>query len=65
MNNYYPPALLLARQEQATVIAHEARSALPDAPVVVEEESRSALGWRSLRGRIATALHRIAWAIES
>jgi len=65
MNSYYPLALLLARQELAALTAHEALSALPGAPVVIGEESRPSLWWRTLRGQIATALHRLAWVIES
>jgi hypothetical protein len=42
---------------------HEARSALPDAPVV---DDRGDLGRRTaaVRARLATALHRLAWAVE-
>ena len=58
MNSYYPLALLLARQESA------AQSALPDAPTIVDEDGVS-LSWsRSVRSRIATALHREAWFFE-
>ena len=64
MNSYYPMALLLARPDQITLHAHEARSALPNAPVVREKEQLDQR-WRAVRGYIASSLHRLAWAIES
>jgi hypothetical protein len=52
---------------------HDARSALPDAPVVAppppRRPSRSAAYGRRrlspLKGRLAGALHKAAWAIEA
>lgn len=40
------------------------RSALPHAPVVTEVEKPKVAAWKSLRGGVATTLHRLAWAIE-
>jgi hypothetical protein len=38
-------------------------SALPDAPVVPEGQ-RAGIRLGALRARVATALHRLAWALE-
>ncbi|MFE4080267.1 hypothetical protein [Arthrobacter sp. NtRootA1] len=62
MNSYYPLALLLARQEQAT-LSH-AHSAAPMAPTLPDGKQELRRRWLALRGRVATRLHRIAWAIE-
>ncbi|MBU8867773.1 hypothetical protein [Paenarthrobacter aromaticivorans] len=64
MNSYYPLALLLARQEQATLSKHLAHSALPTAPTLPDGKQQLRRRWLALRGRVATRLHRIAWAIE-
>jgi hypothetical protein len=46
-------------------INHEARSALPDAPVVAPRRAgRTRRGLGRLKGRLASILHRAAWAIE-
>jgi hypothetical protein len=44
--------------------AGEARSALPDAPVVATESAGRPAVWASFRGALATSLHRAAWAVE-
>lgn len=64
MNSYYPLALLLARQERAAAGQYLAHSALPTAPRVTDEKMTISQAWRALRERLATLLHRIAWAIE-
>ncbi|MEQ4567289.1 hypothetical protein [Paenarthrobacter sp. CAP02] len=64
MNSYYPLALLLARQEEATLSQHLAHSALPMAPTLPDGEQQLRRRWLALRGRAATGLHLIAWAIE-
>jgi hypothetical protein len=44
---------------------HEGRSALPDAPVVVERRAEhSRRRPARLRGWLASVLHQVAWAIE-
>jgi hypothetical protein len=44
---------------------HEARSALPNAPVVEERRAGSTPGrWVRLQGWLAGVLHHAAWAIE-
>ncbi|MFJ5956612.1 hypothetical protein ACIQC5_11725 [Paenarthrobacter sp. NPDC092416] len=63
MNSYYPLALLLARQEQAALSQHLAHSALPMAPTLLDGKQQLRRRWLALRGRAATGLHRIAWAI--
>jgi hypothetical protein len=46
-------------------IDHKVRSALPHAPVVAERCAGGTRGRLSdLRGRLASVLHRAAWAIE-
>lgn len=65
MNSYYPLALLLARQEQATIRHHPAHSALPTAPVIPDEVQQLKERLHALLGWTATLLHRIAWSIES
>ncbi|MDR6685446.1 hypothetical protein J2Y41_000999 [Arthrobacter sp. 1088] len=64
MNSYYPLALLLARQEQAALSQHLAHSALPTAPTLPDGKLQLRRRWLALRGRAATCLLRIAWAIE-
>ena len=64
MNSYYPLALLLARQEAAQSAFETATSALPNAPVVPYAEKSSPRWLDALRGRVATILHRVAWALE-
>ncbi|MCD4852053.1 hypothetical protein AB4Y77_14830 [Paenarthrobacter sp. YAF11_1] len=64
MNSYYPLALLLARQEAAQSALETANSALPHAPVVPVHEGSSHPWLDALRGRVATILHRVAWALE-
>ena len=39
-------------------------SALPQAPTVVEESAPRSGAWHTFRGRTASALHRLAWAVE-
>lgn len=44
---------------------HEARSALPNAPIVTERPARHAhRRMARLQGWLASVLHRAAWAIE-
>ncbi|MGO4237229.1 hypothetical protein [Pseudarthrobacter sp. YAF2] len=51
-------ALFLARSDDT------ATSALPRAPRRVRVRKPGLSGWSVLRGRLASALHRLAWAIE-
>ncbi|MDR6989148.1 hypothetical protein J2Y66_003663 [Paenarthrobacter nitroguajacolicus] len=65
MNSYYPLALLVARQEAAQSAFDAATSALSNAPGIPVAENFS-LSWMNfLRGRLATLLHRVAWALEA
>jgi hypothetical protein len=41
-----------------------ATSALPQAPTVTEERAPRSAAWSTFRGRTASALHRLAWAVE-
>ncbi|MBT8159792.1 MULTISPECIES: hypothetical protein [Arthrobacter] len=41
-----------------------ARSALPHAPRVVEERAPRSAAWAAFKGKLASLLHRLAWAIE-
>jgi hypothetical protein len=46
-------------------MTHEGRSALPNAPVVAPRSSgRARRRLARLQGRLASALHQAAWAIE-
>jgi len=48
-----------------SAINHEARSALPDAPVVAPRHTgRTRRRLARLKGRLANILHQAAWAIE-
>lgn len=51
-------ALFLARSDDT------ATSALPRAPKRVREKKSGLPRWSILRGRTASVLHRLAWAIE-
>jgi hypothetical protein len=42
----------------------ESQSALPGAPVVDDGGARHSAWVASVRARLATTLHRVAWAIE-
>jgi hypothetical protein len=42
----------------------DSRSALPGAPVVDDDGGRRPARLASARARLATTLHRLAWAIE-
>lgn len=64
MNSYYQLALLFARQEAAQRALETANSALPNTPVIPEAEKTPVLWMDALRGRLATRLHRIAWALD-
>lgn len=59
MNSSSVVALCIARAD------HTARSALPNAPMVFEETKGRSPSWSVRRGRLATLLHRLAWALES
>jgi hypothetical protein len=48
-----------------STMKHEGRSALPDAPVVVERRGGDARRRLAhLQGWLASVLHQVAWAIE-
>jgi hypothetical protein len=51
-------ALFLSRSDSL------ATSALPGAPMVTEERAPRSAAWNTFRGRTASALHRLAWAVE-
>jgi len=51
-------ALFLSRSDSL------ATSALPGAPTVVEEAAPRSEAWNKFRGRTASFLHRLAWAVE-
>lgn len=60
LDSHYSLAFLLTGRD-----GNGARSALPDAPIISDQDE-SLVPWsRNLRARIATALHRAAWAFES
>jgi hypothetical protein len=50
-------ALFLTRSDSL------ATSALPGAPTIVED-AKSRPAWNTFRGRTASFLHRLAWAVE-
>ncbi|MDQ0616399.1 hypothetical protein [Arthrobacter globiformis] len=41
-----------------------ATSALPQAPTVAENSTPRSAAWNTFRGRTASVLHRLAWAVE-
>jgi hypothetical protein len=51
-------ALFLSRSDSL------ATSALPGAPTVAEEAKSRPAAWNTFRGRTASFLHRLAWAVE-
>jgi hypothetical protein len=51
-------ALFLSRSDSL------ATSALPGAPTVSEGPKPRSAAWNALRGRAASVLHRVAWAVE-
>ena len=51
-------ALFLSRSDSL------ATSALPGAPTVLEQAAPQSAAWNTFRGRIASFLHRLAWAVE-
>jgi hypothetical protein len=51
-------ALFLSRSDSL------ATSALPGAPTITEEQAPRSAAWSTFRGRTASALHRLAWAVE-
>jgi hypothetical protein len=60
LDSHYSLAFLLAGRD-----VNGARSALPDAPTITDQDQPLFQWSRNLRARIATALHRAAWAFES
>ena len=51
-------ALFLSRSDSL------ATSALPGAPTVIEKAKARSAAWITFRGRMASLLHRLAWAVE-
>jgi hypothetical protein len=51
-------ALFLSRSDSL------ATSALPGAPTVIEKTKPRPAAWNTFRGRMASVLHRLAWAVE-